>query len=85
MRLYKAYSAYLKPSCCGFFPKDASQGYSKQEACVRGVRGVVYRNSAEFGPPSSELRKVIEEEEDYYTKCTYPNSTNIYIKCTYLG
>ena len=44
-----------------FFPKDASQGYSKQEACVRGVRGVVYRNSAEFGPPSSELRKVIKE------------------------
>ena len=26
---------------------------------MRGVRGVVYRNSAEFGPPSSELRKVI--------------------------
>ena len=44
-------------------PKDFSQGYSKQEACVRGVRGVVYRNSAEFGPPSSELRKVIEEED----------------------
>ncbi len=42
-----------------FIPKDFSQGYSKQEACARGVRGVVYRNSAEFGPPSSELRKVM--------------------------
>ena len=61
-----------------FIPKDASQGYSKQEACVRGVRGVVYRNSAEFGPPSSELRKVIKKKERI-NNCTYPNSTNIYI------
>ena len=42
---------------------------------MRGVRGVVYRNSAEFGPPSSELRKVINTVL-YTTKCTYPNITN---------
>ena len=46
---------------------------------MRGVRGVVYRNSAEFGPPSSELRKVIKRKKEKDTKCTYPNSTNIYI------